>query len=127
MIEWYVYYMFRVILFYIESYHKERARLAKHDTSGAIHYVRCCEEMGVVPVKFFLRCQEQSKFVMRYHGLGYRGATALCIPLEVSLKLHHCTEKISLILKLMKELKPLQLQFVQGIYEYHPLEKIGNN
>mgnify|MGYP001801775252 CR=1 FL=1 len=98
MIEWYVYYMFRVILFHIESYHKERARLAKHDTSGAIHYVRCCEEMGVVPVKFFLRCQEQSKFVMRYHGLGYRGATALCIPLEVSLKLHHCTEKISFIL-----------------------------
>ncbi|XP_067942893.1 leucine-rich repeat-containing protein 74A-like [Watersipora subatra] len=57
-------------------------RREKHDTTGALHYVRHCQEVGVVPVQFFLRHHKRTQFVMRYHGLGSRGAQALCIPLE---------------------------------------------
>lgn len=68
---------------YIDDYELRFARQANHDTSGALHYIRCCEELGVVPVKFFLRNYREKTFVMRYHGLGSLGAQALCVPLEV--------------------------------------------
>lgn len=68
----------------LEYGEKSVSKEEKHDTTGSLNYIRRCNEMGVVPVTYFLRHHDAPEFVMKYHGLGPKGTEALSIPLEVS-------------------------------------------
>ena len=55
----------------------------KYEHTGTAEYIRECNEIGVIPVTYFLRHIQDSAFVMRFHGLGPLGARAIAKPLQV--------------------------------------------
>ena len=48
-------------------------------------YLETCNELGVVPVSYFVRHMKDETLVMRHHGLGPLGAKAIALPLVVSM------------------------------------------
>ena len=46
-------------------------------------YLEACEELGIVPVSYFLKNYNVEHLVMRHHGLGTRGGVALSRCFEV--------------------------------------------
>ena len=81
----------------------------KDDAPQDKKYIHICNQTGTIPSSFFLRHIKDSKFRMRYHGLGPMGAKAIALPLKVeSLCVHH--DLITLIL-----LRTTQGQFTDNV------------
>ena len=55
----------------------------EYDSSGIKDYIKECNRVGVIPISYFQRHIQDTRFVMRHHGLGPLGAKAISKPLEV--------------------------------------------
>ncbi|XP_053392658.1 leucine-rich repeat-containing protein 74B-like [Mercenaria mercenaria] len=64
----------------------------KEDASEEKKYIHMCNQTGEIPISYFLRHLKDTKFRMRYHGLGPMGAKAISMPL----KDNHCIEVLDL-------------------------------
>lgn len=65
-----------------EEWIAEESNEIKEDSSQEKKYIHICNETGTIPITYFLRHIKDTKFRMRYHGLGPLGAKALAIPLR---------------------------------------------
>lgn len=54
-----------------------------HDTSGRSHYTKICNQLGLVPINYFMRHIQDTELAMRYHGLGPSAARAIALVLKV--------------------------------------------
>ncbi|KAL4238467.1 Leucine Rich repeat [Mactra antiquata] len=54
----------------------------KDDDPQDKKYIHICNATGTIPASYFLRHIKDTKFRMRYHGLGPLGAKAISVPLK---------------------------------------------
>lgn len=55
-----------------------------HDTTGRSHYTKVCNQLGLVPINYFMRHIQDTELAMRYHGLGPSAARAIALVLKVN-------------------------------------------
>jgi hypothetical protein len=71
-------------MFYLHSeWIAEDTNELKNDASEEKKYIHMCNQTGEIPISYFLRHIKDTKFRMRYHGLGPNGAKAISMPLKV--------------------------------------------
>lgn len=58
-----------------------------HDTSGRSHYTKICNQLGLVPINYFMRHIQDTELAMRYHGLGPSAARAIALVLKDTITL----------------------------------------
>ncbi|KAK3093805.1 hypothetical protein FSP39_020448 [Pinctada imbricata] len=113
-----------------------------HDTSGKSHYRKFCNQLGIVPVSYFLRHIEDTEIAMRYHGLGPSSAKAIALVLklgivpvsyflrhiedtEIAMRYHglgpSSAKAIALVLKLGKVPVSYFLRHIEDTERYHGL------
>ena len=56
-----------------------------YDPTGTLDYINECNQLGVIPVSYFMRHITNRDFVMKNHGLGPLGAKAIAKAIEVSM------------------------------------------
>ncbi|XP_067681815.1 leucine-rich repeat-containing protein 74A-like [Haliotis asinina] len=59
----------------------------KDDLTGERRYTAACDAMGVTPATYFVKHITDQEVHMRFHGLGPRGAKAMCVPLRTNSKI----------------------------------------
>lgn len=65
-----------------EEWIAEEENVLQNDASQEKKYIHMCNETGTIPISYFLRHIKDTKFRMRYHGLGPMGAKAIAVPLK---------------------------------------------
>ncbi|XP_064602827.1 leucine-rich repeat-containing protein 74B-like [Liolophura sinensis] len=61
----------------------------EHDPTGRAQYRSVCDQLGVVPISYFIRHITEPTVTMRYHGLGPIGAKAIALVLRDNVTLEH--------------------------------------
>ncbi|XP_005089685.1 leucine-rich repeat-containing protein 74A [Aplysia californica] len=60
-----------------------------HDTTGMAKYLKACKELGLQPIRYFMKHMQDEHLKLRYHGLGPSAMKALAAPLECNTAIEH--------------------------------------